>query len=92
MKNINHLLKMTKDFLDGKIDTIPYVLDFPYELELRYPKMLKESREYAELIYDELIEEGTNVYQYKSLSDDAFRELIMARYKFVKSVVEDGLF
>ncbi len=31
--NINAVLKMTKDYLDGKIGRIDYELDFPYEVE-----------------------------------------------------------
>ncbi len=38
--NIVFLLQMTKDYLDGKIDVTSYRLDFPYELETRYKKML----------------------------------------------------
>lgn len=34
--NIDYMMNMTKDFLDGKIDQITYSLDFPYELEQRY--------------------------------------------------------
>ena len=36
---------MTKDYLDGKIDFITFGLDFPYEVETRYRKMVKEDRE-----------------------------------------------
>lgn len=81
---------MTKGFLDGKMDGTTYMLDFPYELELRYQEMLKENREYAELIYDELIERGINVQDDENLSDSAFRKIIMTRYKYIKSVEKDG--
>ena len=30
--NINAVLRMTKDYLDGKMDRIDYQLDFPYEV------------------------------------------------------------
>lgn len=81
---------MTKGFLDGKMDGTTYMLDFPYELELRYQEMLKENREYAELIYDELIERGINVQDDENLSDGAFRKIIMTRYKHIKDVEKDG--
>ncbi|MDP3486886.1 MAG: hypothetical protein Q8S19_03000 [Bacillota bacterium] len=90
MKNIKYLMDMTKEFLDGKMDGTTYTLDFPYELELRYREMLKENREYAELIYDELIERGTNVQYDENLSDSAFRKIIMTRFKYIKSVEKDG--
>lgn len=38
--NIDYMMNMTKEFLSGKIDVIAYSLDFPYELEQRYKKML----------------------------------------------------
>jgi hypothetical protein len=49
------------------------MLDLPYELELN------ENRDYAELIYDELIERGINVQYDENLSDSAFRKVITAR-------------
>jgi hypothetical protein len=90
MKNFNYLMEMTKEFIDGKMDVTTFILDLPYELELRYQEMLKENRDYAELIYDELIERGINVQYDENLSDSAFRKVIMARYKFIKSVEKDG--
>lgn len=90
MNNYNHLMEMTKDFIDGKIDVTAFILDFPHELELRYQEMLKENRGYAELVYDELIERGINVQHDENLSDSAFRKIIISRYKFIKSVEKDG--
>jgi len=49
-------MKMTKDYLSGKIDIIDYSLDFPYELERRYEKMHREDEDYSELIYECLYE------------------------------------
>ncbi|MEA4901435.1 hypothetical protein [Desulfitobacterium sp.] len=62
LTNINAMVDMTKSFLEGEIDDISYGLDFPYEIEKCYRKMVREDREYAELIFDCLIEEGTNKY------------------------------
>jgi len=90
MKDFNYLMEMTKDFIDGKMNVTEFMLDLPYELELRYQEMLNENRDYAELIYDELIERGINVQYDENLSDSAFRKVIMARYKFIKSVEKDG--
>jgi hypothetical protein len=90
MKDFNYLMEMTKDFIDGKMNVTEFMLDLPYELELRYQEMLNENRDYAELIYDELIERGINVQYDENLSDRAFRKVIMARYKFIKSVEKDG--
>jgi len=90
MKNINYLMDMTKEFIDGKMNGVTFMLDFPKELELRYQEMLEEHRDYAELIYDELIERGVNVQYDDNLSDSVFRKIIMARYKYIKSVEKDG--
>jgi hypothetical protein len=82
--NIVFLLQMTKDYLDGKIDVTSYRLDFPYELETRYKKMLRENRLMAELIYDCLVEDG--VFLYDDLSDEDFEDQIRRQYEFVDDV------
>lgn len=90
MTNINYILDMTKSFLDGEIDSISYWLDFPYEIEKRYRKMVREHRDYAELIFDYLVEEGTN--KYDDLSDEQFKRLIRKQYKYIKDVASEGFF
>lgn len=76
--NINAVLKITKDYLDGKIDRINYELDFPYEVEKRYQKMCREDPEYADMLYYYLIECGTD--RSTGLTDEAFRTLIQKQY------------
>ena len=90
MKNINYLMDMTKEFIDGKMNGVTFMLDFPYEFEIRYQEMLEEHRDYSDLIYDELIERGVYVQYDDNLSDSAFRKIIKARYKYIKSVEKDG--
>ena len=85
MKNINFAMDMTKSFLDGEIDCMSYFLDFPYEIEMRYRKMVHEHREYTELIFDYLIEEGTN--RFNDLSDSQFKNLIRKQYKYVNDII-----
>ena len=63
--NIEFILNMTKDYLDGKIDFITFGLDFPYEVETRYRKMVKEDREIAELK-----SRGTVLFDYNSIQKD----------------------
>ncbi len=86
--NIDFVMEMTKSYLDGEIDCIDYTLDFPYEIEKRYTKMVRENREYAELIYDCLVEEG--MIQCDSLTDAQFKRLIRKQYRYIKGVVEEG--
>ena len=76
--NINAILKMTKQYLDGDMSRIDYELDLPYEVEKRYQKMCKEDADYADLLYYYLIECGTD--QAFGLSDEAFYELIHRQY------------
>lgn len=40
--NIDSLLHMTRQYLDGEVDRVDYCLDFPYEFEKRYAKACKE--------------------------------------------------
>jgi hypothetical protein len=77
-------MDMTKSFLDGEIDCISYFLDFPYEVEMRYRKMARENQEYADLIFDCLLEEGVN--KFNELSDAQFKTLILKQYKYIKEV------
>ncbi len=58
IKNIKFLLRMVKSYLDGEIDIIEFGLDFPYEVENRYQKLNKEDQFIAELIWDDLVEDG----------------------------------
>lgn len=88
MTNIDFLMNMTKSFLDGKIDCMTYFLDFPYEVETRYRKMLREDREYADLILECLVEEGTD--QFNKLSDAEFKKLIRKQYKYILDVASEG--
>lgn len=88
MTNINYVMEMTKSFLDGEIDCMSYFLDFPYEVVKRYKKMVREDRDYAELIYECLLEEGTD--QFNELSDAQFMKLIRKQYKYIKDVASEG--
>lgn len=90
LTNINYMMDMTKSFLEGEIDDISYWLDFPYEIEKRYRKMVREDKEYAELIFDCLVEEGTN--KYEELTDTQFKKLIRKQYKYIKDVAAEGFF
>ena len=76
--NINAVLRMVKQFLDGKMDAISFWLDFPHEVTQRYESMCREDPEYAEMILYYLVECGTD--RFNEFSEDDFRELIQARY------------
>lgn len=82
-------MKMTKAYLDGELDFVSYSLDFPYEVERRYKKLLKEDRTLAEVIYDCLVEDGVNLYQ--DLSEEEFKEKITKEYEFIKDIMQGNV-
>ena len=88
--NIDFIMNMTKDYLNGKIDIIDYSLDFPYELEQRYEKMHREDDDYCELIYECLYEEG--IARYNELSDEEFKKLIRKQYNYIKRIAKEGFY
>lgn len=83
-------MNMTKEFLTGEIDGIAYTLDFPFELEKRYKKMLREDDDYCELIYECLYEEGIAIYN--ELSDVEFKKLIRKQYNYIKTIAKEGFY
>ena len=88
--NIDYMMNMTKEFLSGEIDGIPYTLDFPYELEQRYKKMHREDDDYCELIYECLYEEGICLYD--KLSDADFKKLIRKQHNYIKKIAKEGFY
>lgn len=79
-------MEMTKSYLNGKIDSMTYSLDFPHEVETRYKTLLKEDRELAEIIYDCLVEDG--VYLYDDLTEEKFKEKITKAYEYIQDIYE----
>ena len=79
--NINAVLKMVREYLNGEMDTLSFQLDFPYEIEQRYRKMVREDPDYADMIYVYLVEQGTDLAY--DMSDAAFKELIQKQYNNV---------
>ncbi|HWQ43732.1 MAG TPA: hypothetical protein VN456_17100 [Desulfosporosinus sp.] len=80
--------RQSKTFLDGEINCMSYFLDFPYEVEKRYRKMVREDRDYADLILECLVEKGTD--KFNELSDAQFNRLIKKQYKYIKDVACEG--
>ena len=82
-------MKMTKAYLEGELDSVSYSLDFPYEVEKRHKKLLKEDRALAEIIYDCLVEDGVNFYE--KLSEKEFKNKITKEYEFIKDIIEGNV-
>ncbi|KGK85864.1 hypothetical protein DP73_17685 [Desulfosporosinus sp. HMP52] len=90
LPNIDFLMNMTKEYLDGKIDSMTYYLDFPHELDQRYKKAHREDDDYCELIYECLYEEG--IVMYNELSDGEFKKLIRKQYNYIKKIAREGFY
>ncbi len=72
--NINAVLNMVREFLDGEMDSISFQLDFPCEIEQRYRKMVREDSDFADMIYFYLVEQGVDLAG--EMSDTDFKKLI----------------
>ena len=88
LKNINYMMNLVNDFLNDRISRLDMELDFNYELTERFPKMKREHREYAEVIFDYLSVDGVDAGD--SLSDAEFKKLIRRQFKEVKDIVKSG--
>ena len=76
--NINAVLNMVREFLDGEMESISFQLDFPYEIEQRYRKMVREDSDFADMIYFYLVEQGVDLAG--EMSDTDFKKLIQRQY------------
>jgi hypothetical protein len=90
LPNIDFMMNMTKEFLDGKMDSVSYSLDFPYELQKRYKKMNQEDDDYCYLIYEDLYEDG--VARFDELSETEFKKLIRKHYNYIKKIAKEGFY
>ena len=74
LPNIDFMMELTKEFLDGKIDGVTHSLDLEYHLEKRYKQMHKKNDDYCSLICEDLYEDG--VVRFNELSDQELKKLI----------------
>ena len=58
--NIDFMLNMAKEYLDGTGNPFDFEYDYGYHFEKRYRAMLKEDRELTYLIYDCLVAQGSD--------------------------------
>ncbi|MCF7924815.1 MAG: hypothetical protein K9L64_06920 [Candidatus Izimaplasma sp.] len=70
--NIEYMLTLTKAFLEGHMTDIDFKLDFSYEIDLRYRKMVKEDDYLADVIYFYIYEEGIDKH-YDDTDDSLFQ-------------------
>ncbi len=82
---IDEVLQMVTALLDGTMSVIDFQLDFPYEVTKNYKKMCREDLDMTDLIYIQLIENGTDIGH--AMSDKDFLALIKKQYKDVSQGV-----
>ena len=90
LTNINFMMNLVDSYISGRISRVGFELDFQTELLARYKKMVREDREYAEVFYDWLCEDGVDSGD--GLSDAAFKRLIKKQFDDVKDIVASGFF
>jgi hypothetical protein len=90
LTNINFMMNLVNSYISGEIPRHIFELDFQSELLSRYKKRVREDREYAEVFYEWLSEDGVDSGD--GLSDAAFKRLIKKQYDDVKDIVASGFF
>jgi chloramphenicol O-acetyltransferase len=90
LPNINFIMELTKDFLDGKIDGVSYSSDFEDYLEEYIEDMEKEDEDYSYLIYEYLYEDG--VARFDDLPDKEFETLIRKHYRKIRKIAREGFY
>ena len=79
--NIDEMLRMAKEYIDGTGNPLDFELDYGYELEKRWRAMEREDREIAELIYECLVREGSDYAVDEST--EKLRKRIGKQYRYV---------
>jgi len=90
LTNINFMMNLVDSYISGKTTRTDFELDFRSELTARYKKMVREDREYAEVFYEWLSEDGVDSGD--GLTDAAFKRLIKQQYNEVKDIAASGFF
>ena len=85
--NIDYMLQMAKDYIDGIGNPLDFELDYGYEFEKRYRKMEKENRELTEVIFDYLVQEGSD--HAVDESGEKLRKRIKKQYECVMEAREE---
>lgn len=87
--NIDFMLNMAKEYIDGTGNPFDFEFDYGYYFEKRYKAMLRENRELTDLIYDCLIVEGSDHAQDEDRKQ--LKKRIKKQYNYVISVRDECL-
>jgi len=83
-KNIDFMIQMIQSFINGDIGMIDFYLDFQYELELRYQKMLKEDDFITDQIYYLIMDKC--ISRYYETSDQDFKQAVEEAYEEINNL------
>ncbi len=93
MTNNNYIIKMTKDFIDGKIDYLTYSLDYSYELISRWERMNRESEEFADMIKFYLFENGFDTVDSSYAGNESLlRKVMHQQYKELMECMNSDIY
>lgn len=79
--NINAVLRMVREYLNGDMNEIDFYLDFPYEIEKRYQKMCREDPDYTDMIYYYLVKNGTDLHRSMTRVPSTFMRKFICRLR-----------
>ena len=88
LTNINFIMNLVDEYLEGKTSRIEFEFEFETELSSRYKKMQREDAEYAEIIYDWLFVAGIDAGTH--FSDAQFKRLMKRQYNEVRDIADGG--
>lgn len=78
--NIDYMIGMTRDFVNGKLDALSYKLDYTHEFIERWDKMCRENADLADAVHFYLFDKGFDTVPLNT--DDAqLRKVMKRQYK-----------
>ena len=92
-KNIDYIITMTKDFIDGNLDCLTYCLDYNHELIQRWDKMTRVSPELADMVNFYLFQTGFDTVNCEYGNNEATLRRVMKRqYKKLMDCINGDIF
>lgn len=94
-KNIDYIIGMARDFINGDLDSLSFVLDFNHEFIARSDKMFRENAELTEAVNFYLYESGFDTVDASYGSNEKqLRRVMKRQYKALAECMleEFGLF
>ena len=89
--NINYVIGMARDFVNGDLDSLDFILDFNHEFITRCDKMYRENAELTDAVNFYLFETGFNTVDSAcGTNAAALRRVMKRQYKaLAQCMLED---